>query len=190
MRQLKQSAKMKKILRLLTLALLSFFACQNNADKTGEKQNQQEKMRNLKIVRNFDVEPEKVYSAFTNPKDMIVWWTPDTEFDIDLRVGGQYAITRKEGETTYVMSGKYLEVEQPSKLKYTCAMLDFSPIIDTLTIEILPDGKGGSRLTFIQEGEGIRKELKRLPEGTISESEKGWNQGFDLMAQSWRKKEN
>ena len=42
---------MKKIPGLLTLALLAFLACKNNADKTGEKQNQQEKMRNLKIVR-------------------------------------------------------------------------------------------------------------------------------------------
>ena len=181
---------MKKTPGLLTLALLAFSACKNDADKTGEKQNQQEKMRNLKIVRYFDVEPEKVFGAFTNPDEMIVWWTPDTEFDIDLRVGGQYSITRKEGETTYVMSGKYLEIEQPGKLKYTCAMLDFSPVIDTLSIEIQPDGKGGSRLTFIQEGEGINEELKQLPEGTISEREKGWNQGFDLMAQSWKKKGN
>ncbi|TGV03796.1 SRPBCC family protein [Flavivirga rizhaonensis] len=178
---------MKKTLGLLTSALLVFSSCNNKTDK---QQNQQEKMRTLKIVRSFDVEPEKVFGAFTNPDDMIVWWTPDTKFDIDLRVGGQYSITRKEGETTYVMSGKYLEVEQPRKLKYTCAMLDFSPIIDTLSVEIQPDGKGGSRLTFIQEGEGINEELKQLPEGTISEREKGWNLGFDLMAQSWKKMEN
>ena len=178
---------MKKTLRILTLALLVFSGCNNEADK---QQNQQKQMRTLRIVRNFEVEPEKVFEAFTNPDEMIVWWTPDTEFNIDLRVNGEYSITRKEGETTYVMSGKYLEVEQPRKLKYTCAMLDFSPITDTLSIEIQPDGKGGSQLTFIQEGEGIDEELKQLPKGTISEREKGWNQGFDLMAQSWKNQKN
>ena len=147
-------------------------------------------MRNLKIIRYFDVEPEKVFGVFTNPDEMIVWWTPDTKFDVDLRVGGQYSITRKEGETIFVMTGKYLEVEHPNKLKYTCAMPDFSPVVDTISIEIQPNGKGGSRFTFLQEGEGIDEELKQLPEGTISESDKGWNQGFDLMVQSWKQNEN
>ena len=181
---------MKKIFGLLMLTLLTFSACNNNTDKTTKQPNQQEKMKSLKIVRNFDVVPEKVFGAFTKPDEMIVWWTPDTEFDIDLQVGGQYSITRKEGEITYVMSGKYLEVGQPNKLKYTCAMLDFSPTTDTISIEIQPDGKGGSLLTFIQEGEGINEELKELTDGTISEREKGWNQGFDLMVKSWKLTEN
>jgi uncharacterized protein YndB with AHSA1/START domain len=146
-------------------------------------------LKNLKIISHFDVEPAKVFGAFTNPDEMIVWWTSDTEFDVDLRVGQRYTITRKEGETTYVMTGKYLEVEKPIKLKYTCAMPDFSPITDTISIEIQPVGKGGSQLTFIQEGEGIDDELKQLPEGTISETEKGWKLGFDLMEQSWKKTE-
>ena len=41
-------------------------------------------------------------------------------------------------------------------------------------------------MIFIQEGEGIDTELKELPEGTTSESEKGWQLGFDLMEQSWK----
>ena len=180
---------MKHILGWLKLVLLTLLACNSHVDKSSSQQDLGNKMKQLKIVRQFAVEPEKVYSAFTNPEDMIVWWTPDTEFDVDLRVGGQYAITRKEAGNTFVMTGTYLEVEQPNKLTYTCAMPDLSPIVDTITIDIQSNGKRGSQLTFIQVGEGIDEELQGLSEGAISESEKGWNYGFDLMERAWKENE-
>jgi uncharacterized protein YndB with AHSA1/START domain len=145
-------------------------------------------MKSLKIERQFDVAPEKVFAIFTNPEEMIVWWTPDTKFDFSLQEGGHYTITREEDGLIHRMTGEYLEVEKPNKLKYTCAMPDFSPITDIITIEIQSDDKGGSNMIFIQEGEGIDAELKELPEGTVSESEKGWQMGFDLMEQYWMNK--
>ena len=148
----------------------------------------QKNMKSLKIERHFSVSPERIFAIFTHPEEMIVWWTPETKFDIDLQVGGNYTITREDNGITYRMTGKYLEVEKPNKLRYTCAMPDFSPITDTITIEIQANGKGGSKMTFIQEGEGIDAELKELPEETISESEKGWQMGFDLMEQYWKNK--
>ncbi|MBP3193658.1 SRPBCC domain-containing protein [Natronogracilivirgula saccharolytica] len=45
--------------------------------------------RSLKIVRSFNAAPEIIFDAFTKPEAMAVWWTDDTEFDIDLRVGGR-----------------------------------------------------------------------------------------------------
>ncbi len=144
------------------------------------------KMKKLTIERQFSASPEKVFGAFTDPREMKVWWTMDTEFDIDLRVGGRYIITRKEGGITHRMTGEYLEIEKPNKLKYTCAMPDFSPITDTISIAIHSNGKGGSIMIFIQEGEGIDAELKELQEATASESEKGWQLGFDLMERSWK----
>lgn len=145
-------------------------------------------MKQLRIQRQFNVKPEQVFKAFTNPDDMIVWWTHDTVFDIDLQVGGKYTISRRDGENTFVMTGKYLEVDPPNKLVYTLAMPDFSPVTDTITIEIQPDGKGGSQMTFTQVGNGIDEELQQLAEGEVSESEKGWAYGFDLMMENWKKR--
>jgi uncharacterized protein YndB with AHSA1/START domain len=76
----------------------------------------------LQIVRKFAVAPEVVFDAFTKPEAMRVWWTEQTTFDIDLRVGGRWTITRQEGETLYEMTGEYLELERPYRLKYTIAM--------------------------------------------------------------------
>jgi uncharacterized protein YndB with AHSA1/START domain len=138
----------------------------------------------LRIVRKFSVSPEVVFDAFTKPESMRIWWTDDTTFDIDLRVGGTWTITRKEGDTTYTMTGRYLEVERPSRLRHTIAMPQFSPNSDIISMDIKPD-KGGCVLTFVQTGKDIAAELRDLREGTVSESEKGWQQGFDLMTEAW-----
>lgn len=50
----------------------------------------------LQIIRKFDVAPEVVFDAFTKPKAIRVWWAADTTFDIDLKVGGRWAIIRRE----------------------------------------------------------------------------------------------
>lgn len=143
---------------------------------------------NLKIVRNFNVRPEVVFDAFTKPDDMRVWWTDETDFKMDLRVGGEWKITRTEGDMTFMMTGKYLEVDRPKKLVYTISMPQYSPNSDTVSIDIIPDGKGGSEVTFVQSGPDIADELKALASGETSQSEHGWQQGFDLMTEAWKEK--
>jgi uncharacterized protein YndB with AHSA1/START domain len=85
------------------------------------------------------------------------------------------------------MAGEYLEVERPRRLRYTYTMPQFSPNTDIITIDIEADGKGGSVMTYVQSGPDIAEELKGLQPGAVSESEKGWQQGFDLMAEAWKK---
>lgn len=150
-------------------------------------QNPQPNEQSLQIVRTFDVAPEVVFDAFTKPEAMRVWWTDQTTFNIDLRVGGRWTIVREEGGATYTATGEYLEVELPHRIRYTYAMPQFSPNTDIITIDIIADGKGGSQVTFVERGPDIAKELEELPPGNVSESEKGWQQGFDLMAAAWRK---
>jgi uncharacterized protein YndB with AHSA1/START domain len=143
--------------------------------------------KELKIVRQFNVAPEVVFNALSKPEDMRVWWTDETDFDIDLRVGGTWTITRTEGDMTFMMTGEYLEVDRPRKLAYTISMPQYSPNNDTISVDITPDGKGGCEVTFIQSGPDIAEELKELEDGEVSQSEQGWQQGFDLMEKAWKK---
>lgn len=140
----------------------------------------------LRIVRQFDVSPEIVFATFTEPDSMRVWWTDQTIFDIDLRVGGRWTITRQEGDQTYVMTGEYLEVERPHRLRYTLAMPQFSPNSDIISIEIAPT-ETGCVVTFVHAGEDIASELRELAPDSRSASEEGWQQGFDLMAAAWER---
>lgn len=142
--------------------------------------------RNLQIIRHFDVAPQIAFAAMTDPVAMRVWWTDDTIFDMNLQVGGRWTITRKEGDMIFTMTGEYLEFEPPYRLRYTIAMPQFSPNSDIVTIDITPENSG-CKVIFIQSGPDIAAELESLPEGTTSESEKGWQQGFDLMEAAWKR---
>lgn len=139
----------------------------------------------LRIVNKFNVAPEVVFDAFTKPDAMRVWWTDDTTFDLDLRVGGRWTIIREEGDATYTMTGEYLEIERPQRLRFTIAMPQFSPNSDIISIDIVPEENDGCEVIFVQSGPDIAEELKALPAGEVSESEKGWQQGFDLMKEAW-----
>lgn len=94
--------------------------------------------------------------------------------DIDLRVGDHWTITRTEGLwdwAVYTMTGEYLEIEVPDRLRYTIAMPQFSPNRDTISIEIAPAGSG-VWYTFVQSGEDISQStrqktaLRYRPSGT------------------------
>jgi uncharacterized protein YndB with AHSA1/START domain len=147
----------------------------------------QEEKPSLKIVRQFNVAPEVAFDAFTDPDAMRVWWTDDTTFDMDLRAGGTWTITRKEGDMVFTMTGEYLEFDRPYHLRQTISMPQFSPNSDIVTIDVKPVGNGGCEVTFVQNGDDIAAELEGLAPGTVSESEKGWQQGFDLMEAAWKK---
>jgi uncharacterized protein YndB with AHSA1/START domain len=140
----------------------------------------------LRIVRKFKVAPEVVFDTFTKPDSMRVWWTDQTTFDIDLRVGGRWTIIREEGDETYTMTGEYLEVQRPHRLRYTIAMPQFSPNSDTITITIEDRDATGCIVIFEQAGPDIAQELQEVQAGKISASEEGWQQGFDLMEAHWR----
>lgn len=156
--------------------------------ENSENQAETNEKLTLRIVRQFNVAPEVVFDALSKPEAMRVWWTDDTTFDIDLRVGGTWTITRTEGDMTFMMTGEYLEVDRPKRLKYTISMPQYSPNSDTVSVDITPDKKSGCKVTFEQKGPDISAELEELPDGQPSESEKGWQQGFDLMEKAWDEK--
>lgn len=138
----------------------------------------------LRIERHFSVSPETVFDTLTVPEKMRAWWGEDVDFDVDLRVGGEWTIIRREDGVEYRATGTYLDVQCPSVLKYTFAMPQFSPNSDTITVRIAGDDAGSS-VVFEHTGEDIAEELKGLAPGETSATEEGWQQGFDLMEAAW-----
>ena len=138
----------------------------------------------LIFERQFEVPPETVFDTLTIPNLMTVWWGPNVTFDIDLRLDGKWTIIRRDGDTEYLATGTYLQVERPRALKYTYAMPQFSPNTDTIAVQIEASDAGCS-VIFEQSGEDIADELRDLAPGDVSASEAGWQQGFDLMHAAW-----
>jgi uncharacterized protein YndB with AHSA1/START domain len=142
----------------------------------------------LQIVRHFAVTPDIVFDALTNPAAMKIWWGDDAKIEADLCVGGRWQIIRQEDGVEYVAVGEYLVIERPSRLVYTFGMPQFSPNSDTISFEIAAN-ESGCIVTFEQAGEDTATELRELPPGAVSQSEAGWQQGFNLMAAAWEKNE-
>ena len=79
------------------------------------------------IVRLFGMvqaPPARVFEAMTDPEQVAKWWGPQgftcPEVTLDLRVGGAYRIAMQppDGELFH-LTGKYVEIEPPSRLAYT-----------------------------------------------------------------------
>jgi uncharacterized protein YndB with AHSA1/START domain len=138
--------------------------------------------RFLRMTRQFDATPERVFDAWTNP-DLVGRWLFTSPADeaytaqLDARVGSTWTISARREGVDYTASGEYLEVDRPRRLVFTFAMLQFSPNSDRITVEFAPSGSG-CLMTFTQEGIDIAAELGQLPEGAEGGSEQGWRLMF------------
>jgi len=87
----------------------------------------------------------------------------------------------------YVADGEYLEIDRPRRLVLTFRMAQFSPTIDRVIVDIAPLAQGcqvtvTQEITVPHEDSLTPQELETLLAGHKSETEQGWNQGFDLLA--------
>lgn len=104
----------------------------------------------VRIIREFDAPPEKVFSAHADPDLFRKWNGPrslETEIDhFNCRTGGSYRYVMNRGDETYGFYGSFHEV-RPGEL-----------IVQTFTFEGVPDGVALERLLF-EEIEGGRTRL-------------------------------
>jgi uncharacterized protein YndB with AHSA1/START domain len=135
----------------------------------------------LSLSRRFEVSPERLFQAWTDPSLARAWLftTPESEAHetlMDVRVGGAWSITDRRGGVTYEAIGRYLAVEPSTRLVFSFGMPQFSPAFNRVTVELTPDGDG-TILTLTQEG---------LPPEHIPPTEDGWSRMFDALAERLR----
>ena len=100
----------------------------------------------VRIVREFDAPPEKVFRAHTDPELVVQWLGPHgLEMHIDhyeCRTGGSYRYIQTRGDEEFGFHGCFHEV-RPSEL-----------IVQTFTYEGEPDGVALERLTLEEIADG------------------------------------
>ena len=100
----------------------------------------------VRITREFDAPPEKVFRAHTDPDLFVQWIGPrNTEMRIDhydCRTGGSYRYVAISDGIEYGFFGSFHEV-RPSEL-----------IVQTFTFEGEPDGVALERLVLEDLGDG------------------------------------
>ena len=109
-----------------------------------------EKVPLVRIIREFDAPPEKVFRAHVEPELVVQWLGPrDLEMTVDrwdCRTGGEYRYLHTRGGEEYGFHGSFHEV-RPNEL-----------IVQTFTFEGVPDGVALEKMT-LEELPGGRTRL-------------------------------
>jgi uncharacterized protein YndB with AHSA1/START domain len=100
----------------------------------------------VRIVREFDAPPAKVFRAHVDPDLLVRWLGPrglEMRIDhYDCRTGGSYRYVHSQGDDEYVFFGSFHEV-RPDEL-----------IVQTFTFEGFPDGVTLEKLSLEDLGDG------------------------------------
>jgi uncharacterized protein YndB with AHSA1/START domain len=113
--------------------------------------------RELVVTRTFDAPAHIVFDAWTKPELLKRWWAPKSfgvslfECEQDLRVGGAYRFAfGRDPKNPEVFSGRYLEVDPPTRLVLTQLYERMSDVGDVVVTADFEERQGRTRLTLHQ----------------------------------------
>jgi uncharacterized protein YndB with AHSA1/START domain len=113
--------------------------------------------RELTVTRTFNAPAHIVFEAWTKPELLKQWWAPKSfgvslfECEQDLRVGGAYRFAfGRDPKNSEVFSGRYLEVDPPSRLVLTQLYERMADIGDVVVTVALEESQGRTHLTLHQ----------------------------------------
>jgi uncharacterized protein YndB with AHSA1/START domain len=143
------------------------------------------KDKGLVFTRILDVPRERVWKAWTDPKQLAMWWGPggftNPVCELDLRPGGALRIDMRGPDgIVYPMVGVYREIVAPERLVFTASALDAErrPLFEVL-----------NTVTFAAQGSMTRLtvEARVLSRGAGADTylagmEQGWIQTLDRLA--------
>lgn len=139
------------------------------------------------ITRTFPAGIERLWDAFTNDEDLLTWHSPqgmtNPTVEVDLRVGGRYAITMKYDETgeQVTVRGVYKVIEKPTKLVYSWKW-DTSDEETEVTVLFSPVSDNQTMITLIHSGFALHPTEHDKKNNWTHESHKaGWTSGFDKL---------
>jgi uncharacterized protein YndB with AHSA1/START domain len=113
--------------------------------------------RELTVTRTFNAPAHIVFDAWTKPELLKRWWAPKSfgvslfECEQDVRVGGAYRFAfGRDPENPEVFSGRYLEVDPPSRLVLTQRYERMAHAGEAVVTATFEESQGRTRLTLRQ----------------------------------------
>ncbi len=135
----------------------------------------------VRIVREFDAPPEKVFRAHVDP-ELFARWTGPRGMDIridrhDCRTGGSYRYVMTENGEDYAFNGAFHEVRPNEVIVQTFAYegLPDSVALERLVLEDLGDGR--TRLTSTSLVDSFEGRVGFVASGM----EVGVNEGYEKL---------
>ena len=121
----------------------------------------------VRLQRVIDAAPESIFTAFTEPDQIVQWWGPQgittDRAEINLTPGGAFAYRMVADDGSYEgeMSGRFVEITPPTRLVFEILvhcngaphLFDATTIpTTTVTIDLRPLGDGRTELTLTHTG--------------------------------------
>ena len=109
--------------------------------------------RELVVKRTVNGPARLVFEAWTKPELFQRWWVPKSygltllSCEMDVRVGGQYRLVFRHGESTMAFFGTYRDVTPPSRLVWTNDEGEAGVTVSTVTF----DEKDGKTLLVVHD---------------------------------------
>jgi uncharacterized protein YndB with AHSA1/START domain len=134
----------------------------------------------LQIKRVIEAPRERLYRAWTNPQELMRWFSPTDQIlvhkvEVDARPGGRYRIEMLKEGKTIVVSGVYREVRPPERLVFTWAWQEWEPGWDSVVAVELRDLGHSTELVLTHELFPSAEERSR--------HERGWNGALERLGQ-------
>lgn len=156
------------------------------------QQSQGKTRRTLEVRRTFAFPRERVFAAWTDPKQLELWMCRDAaahtviHHQQDVRTGGRYVLEVRDREKNEVYWGQgvYTEVKPPEKIVFTWNWTKGTQDGE----ELHPDSpETVVTVEFHARGNATEVVLTHGPFGSehdYKDHQRGWNGCFDILAQT------
>jgi uncharacterized protein YndB with AHSA1/START domain len=137
-----------------------------------------ETLQTVMITHVFEAPRERVWAAWTDPGHVARWFGPEgfevppESVEIDLRVGGRYALTMVGGGGRQPLTYEIVELDPPRLLVLRC-----DPIPEVGIHE-----ETFTRVELHDHGDRTRMTLSDGPYTESRYAEAGWRQAFEKLA--------
>ena len=136
--------------------------------------------RELVITRTINAPARIVYDAWTKPEIFRQWWVPKSfgltllSCDLDVRVGGQYRLVFRHGDSQMAFFGRYIEVIPHSRIVWTNEEAEDGGPVTTVTFE----ENGGKTLVVLHE---LYPSKESLDAAMASGEKSGMDETFEQL---------
>ena len=129
------------------------------------------------IERIINAPCRLVFNAWTDPRQMVQWWSPDgvecQSVTADLKIGGAYRIHMLSPGGDHIAIGKYEEIVPNKRLRFTWQWEHYV-LPDSVVMVEFEDLGQTTRLTLTHAG---------LPDGKdVPDHKSGWTSALDKFA--------